>query len=335
MTQAHAPSPEKVIEHTLIAHATAAVVATAATHSLFTLIEEGADTPEALAGRAGLSPRGTLAVLDALVGIGLIRVVDGRYRNSEEASFYLVENQPAYLGAHARMVLGPYGRAFQQLPEVVRTGVPSFLQEAGVEDHLFWEELVLTIAPLGMPVAKTLATQLDLRHLAAPAVLDVAGGAGMYSIALLRANAGARATQIDRPNVNRIARDVAARFGVLDRFRTVDGDFHTADFGASEYDVALYANIARQESPEDNTAVFRKVRRALRPGGTLVVSDYVLNDDRTGNAWSGLLHIFMLVRTKAGAAWRRADYQGWLRQAGFQNVTFEPTATPATLIYAR
>lgn len=67
-----------------------------------------------------------------------------------------------------------------------------------------------------------------------------------------------------------------------DRVSHVDGDFHTADFGDGDHDVVMYSNIAHQEGPKDNTEVFAMVRKALKPGGTLVVSDYIVDDDRSG-----------------------------------------------------
>lgn len=335
MLQGPTPSPERILQHSMMAHATAATVAAAVTHSLFTHIEEGANTPDMLASRAGLSRRGTLALLDALVGIGLLQVVDGGYRNSEEARFYLVEGQPAYLGEHAKMVLSPFGQAFQGLPEAVRTGVPNFPLESDAEDKLFWEDLVLAIAPLGMPVAKAVAAQMRFADLASPSVLDVGGGSGVYAVVLLRANAGAIVTQVDWPGVNKIARSFVGRFGVGDRFRTMDGDMHATDYGAAAYDLVVYSNMAHQESPEANVALFRKFKRALKSGGSVVISDFVLNDDRTGNPWAGLFHTFMLLRTKDGAVWRRADYQSWLREAGFSSVEFEATSTPSTLVWAR
>jgi ubiquinone/menaquinone biosynthesis C-methylase UbiE len=328
------PSPEKVIQHSMMAHATAAAVGAAVTHALFTHIEEGADTPDALAERAGLSRRGTLALLDALTCIGLLRVADGSYRNSEEASFYLVHGKPAYLGAHAQMVFAPFGQAFRQLPDVVRSGEPNFPLASDPDDTMFWEDLVLAIAPLGRPVAKIVASRLGFEKLHAPSVLDVGGGSGIYAVVLLRANPTATVTQNDWPKVNGIAREFVGRFGLGDRFTTMDGDFHTTDFGSAAYDAIVYSNIAHQESPGENVAMFRKFRRALKSGGSLVVSDFVLNDDRTGNAWTGLFHTFMLLQTRAGAVWRKADYQAWLREAGFSNVVVDETPTPATLIFA-
>jgi len=51
------PSPALILQHSLMAHVSAAALGTAATHALFTHIEQGAATCEAIAQRAGLSLR--------------------------------------------------------------------------------------------------------------------------------------------------------------------------------------------------------------------------------------------------------------------------------------
>jgi hypothetical protein len=43
----------------------------------------------------------------------------------------------------------------------------------------------------------------------------------------------------------------------------------------------------------------------------------------------------MLLASKRGGTWRQADYRAWLAQSGFEEVTFQPTPSPATLIFAR
>jgi hypothetical protein len=43
----------------------------------------------------------------------------------------------------------------------------------------------------------------------------------------------------------------------------------------------------------------------------------------------------MLVATKAGFTYRQSDYRSWLTEAGFTSVDIVPTATPATLVFAR
>lgn len=330
------PSPEKILSHTLQGMASTTALGAAATHSLFTHIEKGAGTTEEIARAAEISVRGAQALLDAMVALELVKVADGEYKNSPEASFYLVEGKPAYLGAHAKMVFSPFGRSFLNLPEVARTGVSDFEYTAEVADNPFWEELVLAIVPLALPVTHALVERLDFAKMASPSVLDIGGGSGIFSVALLGANATARSMQVDWAAVNRIGERFVERHGVADRFETTDGDFHTTDLGEGLYDVVIYSNIAHQESPADNTAMFRKAKKALKPGGIFVISDFVLNDDRTPNhPWTGIFHTFMLLQTKAGATWRQADYRAWLGKAGFQNVEFSPTMSPSTLVIAR
>lgn len=330
------PSPERILNHTLQGIASAAALGAAASHSLFTHIDKGAATTEEIAGAAAISERGAQALLDALVALELVDVADGRYTNSAEAAFYLVEGEPAYLGAHAKMVFSPFGRSFLDLPDVARTGVPVFEHTADVADNPFWEELVLAIVPLALPVAHALVEGTGLSGMRSPSVLDIGGGSGVFAAVALESNATATATQLDWAAVNRIGERYVARHGVASRFKTIDGDFHSTDFGDGLYDVIIYSNVAHQESPADNIATFGKAKKALKPGGVFVISDFVLNDDRTSDhPWTGIFHTFMLLQSRAGAAWRQADYRSWLGEAGFESVEFSPTPTPSTLIFAR
>jgi ubiquinone/menaquinone biosynthesis C-methylase UbiE len=323
------------MQNAMLAYVNSTILATATTYSFFTHIEKGAATTEEIAKRAGVSVRGAQALLDGLTGMGLLKVSAGKYANTESASFYLVEGKPAYLGGMTKMVLTPMGLSFHQLPEVVRTGVPTIAETTDMANNPFWEELVLSIVPLAMPLAHMVQAKMAFADRKAPAVLDVGGGSGVYSAVLLGANASATATQIDWAPVNAVARTFVGRFGVGDRFKTVDGDFHQVDYGDAAFDLAIYSNIAHQESPADNVAIFRKLRRALKPNGTLVVSDFVLGDDRTADhQWTTTFHTIMLVQTKAGAVWKASDYRSWLAEAGFKNVSLEPTPMPSTLIYA-
>jgi SAM-dependent methyltransferase len=303
-------------------------------HSVFTHLESGADTNDAVMKTAGLSARGTKALLDGLVGLGLVELIDGKYQNSPEASEFLVEGNPAYTGGFVKFHFADMAR-WSGMPEVVRTGGPIATDTADVAENPFWEQLVPAIAVLSVPSALTAVDKLGLANAGPISILDVGGGSGVYSAIWLAMNPQARSTQIDWKNVNRIAVAFTAEHGVGDRFRTVDGDFHTIDFGTAEHDIGVYSHIAHQETPAANVAVFRKFRSALKPGGTLVINDFVVNDDRSGPRFPLIFHSMMLLQTKHGATWREADYRVWLNEAGFAEVTFQPTPSPATLVFAR
>jgi ubiquinone/menaquinone biosynthesis C-methylase UbiE len=312
----------------------ASILAAGVTHSVFTRINDGETTVGTLAKRAGLSVRGTQALLDGLTGLGLLEVADGSYRNSLVAAAFLVEGRPAYLGSFAKVVQGDMPR-WLGLSDVVRNGVPPATDILDVADNPFWEVLVPAIAPMSVPSALIAAEQLHLADAGSISILDVGGGSGVFSSVWLGMNPAARSTQIDWPPVNAIARRLVAEAGVGDRFSCVDGDFHSTDFGTAEHDLAVLSHIAHQEGPESNVAIFTKFRRALKPGATLVVNDFVLEDDRSGPAFPLIFHSQMLLGTESGAAWRKADYRSWLAEAGFTDVSFHATPSPATLVFAR
>jgi len=311
-----------------------AILGAAASHSLFTHLEAGADTVDQLAVQAGISERGAQTLLDGLVGLGLVEVRDGGYRNTAEAAAFLVEGLPASLSNFAIFKLAEMG-ALVTLPDVVRIGGPVTHATVEVADNPHWEKVVQAIAAQSVPVAMIAADKLRLAEAGEISILDVGGGSGIYSAIWLGLNPAARSTQLDWGPINAIARRLAAERDVDDRFTCIDGDFHTADFGTSVYDIALYSHVAHQEGPDDNVAIFAKLRRALKPGGTLVICDYIVDDDRGGPPFALIFASEMLLKSKEGGTWRRADYQAWLVKAGFDEVSFQATPSPATLVYAR
>jgi len=329
----NAATPDRIMQ--LITGAWAAsILGAAARHGLFTTLEGNPDTAEGLAKKTGISIRGAQALADGLTGLGILTLSNGKYQNTPDASAFLVQGKPSYQGAMAEVFLEDFG-TWQQLPEAAKTGLPTAPHTADVADNPFWHVLVTAIAPLSFPVAQMAGERLGLSGKGPIAWLDVGGGSGVWSAAWLGMNKQATGYQLDWPNVNAIGREFVARFGVGDRFTTIDGDFHTTDFGAATYDFAIYSHIAHQETPADNIATFRKFRKALKPGGTLVVNDFILDDDRTGHPFAMMFASQMLVVTKDGFTYRQADYRSWLNEAGFASVEIMTTPTPATVVLAR
>jgi ubiquinone/menaquinone biosynthesis C-methylase UbiE len=326
------PTPEKVMQ-IITGGWASSILGAAAQHGIFTALEANPSTVENVAEKTGISSRGAQALLDGLTGLGLLTLSEGKYHNSPDASFFLVKGKSSYLGAMAEVFLQDFG-TWQKLPDAAKTGLPSAANTADVADNPFWHVLVPAIAALSFPVAQMASERLGIATAGAVSWLDVGGGSGVWSAVWLGANKQAIGTQVDWPNVNKIGRRFVANFGVTDRFQTIDGDFHTTDFGSGRYDYVIYAHIAHQEAPADNLAIFRKFRKALKPGGTLVVNDFVLNDDRTGHPFAMMFASQMLVVSKSGFTYRQSDYREWLGEAGFKSIDIVPTSTPSTLVFA-
>jgi 2-polyprenyl-3-methyl-5-hydroxy-6-metoxy-1,4-benzoquinol methylase len=326
------PTPDRILG-LINGYWATGILGVAASHALFTRLETGTDTAEKLAVDAGISRRGAQALLDGLVGLGLVEVHEGRYRNTPEAAAFLVEGRPDCLGDFAQLKLS-HVNSLGALPEVVASGAP-VRATVEVADNPHWETLVTALAAQSVPVARLAAETLRLADAGEISILDIGGGSGVFSAVWLGLNPTARATQLDWAPINAIARRLVAERGVADRFTCVDGDLHTTDYGTAAHDLVVYSNIAHQEGEAQNTEILTRIRAALKPGGTLVISDYVVDDDRSGPPFALVFAAEMLLKSKDGRTWRQADYQAWLGAAGFQDVTFVPTSSPATLILAR
>lgn len=326
------PAPDEILR-LINGYWSTGIIAAAATHHLFTHLDQGADTAGELARRADISERGAQTLLDGLLSINLVELHGTRYRNSPSAAAYLVQGRPADLSGMARLKLGHMAH-LTTLPDVVAAGGPISDPTTEVADNPHWGKVVTAIAAQSVPAAAVAADVLHLSEAGAISILDVGGGSGVYSATWLERNPQARSTQLDWEPINQIARRLLDERGLGDRFSCIDGDFHTTDFGTAAYDVALYSHIAHQEGPEDNVAVFTRLKDALKPGGALVVCDYVVQDDRSGPAFPLLFASEMLLKSKQGGTWRRSDYHDWLTKAGFTDVTFH-SAPPATLVIAR
>jgi SAM-dependent methyltransferase len=327
------PTPDRIMQ-LINGYWATGILGAAASYSLFTHLDAGADTADQLAARAGISERGAQTLLDGLVGLGLVELHDGSYRNTADAATFLVEGRPASLSGFAKLKLAHMGD-MTGLSDIVRAGGPVTDATVEVADNPHWEEVVLAIAAQSVPVAEIAADVLRVAEAEEMSILDIGGGSGIYSAIWLGLNPAARSTQLDWAPINAIARRLVAERGVADRFTCIDGDFHTTDFGTAAYDVAVYSHIAHQEEPDDNVALFAKAREALKPGGTLVICDYVVDDDRSGPPFALIFAAEMLLKSKQGGTWRRADYRAWLAKAGYGDVSFQPTPSPATLVFAR
>src|ERR1700722_10988424 len=244
------PTPEKVMQIITGGRATS-ILGAAFQDGIFTALEGNPADTETVAKKTGISARGAQALLDGLTGLGFLSLSEGLYRNSADASAFLVKGKPSYLGGMAEVFLQDFP-TWQNLPEAAKTGLPSARNTVEVADNPFWHVLVPAIAALSFPVAQMAAERLGVANAGAASWLDVGGGSGVWSAVWLGANKQATGTQLDWPNVNKIGRSFVSNFGVADRFKTLDGGFHTTDFAPEKYDYEIYAHIAHQVSPADN-----------------------------------------------------------------------------------
>ena len=70
---------------------------------LFTELGKGPEDLENVQNRLGLHPRSSRDFLDALVALGFLQRVDGKYCNTPETDLFLDKRKPSYIGGILEM----------------------------------------------------------------------------------------------------------------------------------------------------------------------------------------------------------------------------------------
>jgi predicted O-methyltransferase YrrM len=176
---------------------------------------------------------------------------------------------------------------------------------------LFWEAM----HSLSTMTARKLGEAVDLGHFRR--LLDIGGGSGAYDIELCKQYEALRGTVFDLPHVAAIAAGKIAEAGLTDRIETVGGNFFEQLPG--DHDAHLLSMILHDWDEAKNRALLRRSFEALPSGGAVVISELLVNDEKTGPAPAALMSLNMLIETE-GRNYTPAEYSAWLEEAGFRHI---------------
>jgi SAM-dependent methyltransferase len=278
---------------------------------VFDALAHGPTDASALADQGGFVPARVQPLLDALVALDLLdRDADDRYLLTVDSERFLVCDAPRTMRELVVHSPGPREN-WELLAGTVRGGrVPS---PVGPE---FYRALVRATAPTQHAAAVALAPTLSPYS----RVLDVGAGAAPWAIALLEHEPNATATINDLPGVAEIGSNAVRERGLASRVDVVECDYHAADFAPAGYDVVVLGHVLRSEPREEVPKLVDRVSAALRPGGTIVVADYFVDDDRRGPINALLLGVTMAASVPDAATYTEAEFRGWLTDAGLVDV---------------
>ncbi|MGE3467744.1 MAG: methyltransferase [Pyrinomonadaceae bacterium] len=324
MQQATSASPERIWQMITGFQATAAVRA-AIDLSIFTKIAEGAKTPGDIATAAGAAERGIRILCDTLTVLGLLHKSGSEYSLADDAALFLVRTSPAYLGDMTNFILSPEQKAgFENLTAAVRNGGAVAGENASIDpESPMWATFARSMAGTMMPSAMTMAAELDHEKEAPIKVLDIAAGHGIFGITVARAYPNAQVHALDWRIVLEVAQENAEKFGVADRFHTIEGSAFEADFGEG-YDIILVTNFLHHFDISTCETFLKRCHAALKPDGQVLTLEFVPNDDRVSPPGEALFSLVMLAATPAGDAYTFRELDSMLRNAGFTQNEHRP-----------
>jgi hypothetical protein len=300
---------------------------------LFTAIAAGAGSADAIAGKAGASPRGVRILCDFLTAHGFLTKAGDSYGLTPSSQVFLDRRSPAYMGGIVRFLAGPenLGLVLDDPGAYVRNGGSPGLANMA-PDNPVWVKFAEAMVPFIAPVAEGVARQVAAWTDPPRKVLDIAAGHGLFGIAIGKAVPGATVVAVDWENVLAVAQRNAAAAKVAERYRTLPGSAFDVDWGTG-YDLVLLPNFLHHFDQETCAGLLRKARASLAPGGRTVAIEFVPNPDRVSPPMPATFAFLMLATTPKGDAYTEADLALMARAAGYRGVTVTPLPpSPQSLV---
>src|SRR5213076_2708384 len=132
-------------------------------------LQEGARTVEQVKKQTGRSARGLRSIMDALVGMELLKKDrQSRYSLTPESQAFLISEKPGTLAGFFGSILPVMISRWLRLTEVVRDGRPAVAVNQETEGTEFFSQLVETIIPMSYPSAQKLGDHLKIAKAKAP-----------------------------------------------------------------------------------------------------------------------------------------------------------------------
>jgi SAM-dependent methyltransferase len=290
---------------------------------LLQAVADGARPADEVARKLGLDARATYVVLSALAELGVLDEGEAGFRlRPEHRAPLLDEEYEDYVGesvVHRFELIGSWSR----LPEILERGEP--VEDRTAPGFVGTATFIATMRRHARPGAEAVAGAVLPRLPEGAHILDVGGGPGTNAEAFVRG--GARVTVFDRPEVIELMGDTLSAAGI----ECEAGDMNEG-LPEGPFDAVYFGNTSHMYGPEENRALFERMRGSLVPGGLLVIREFL----RGLSEEAALFAVNMLALTRRGGTYTEEEYDGWLRQAGFGEIEVAPVPGRGThLIFAR
>jgi SAM-dependent methyltransferase len=291
------------------------VILTAAELDMFTELVHTPASAEPLAEKLGLDPRACTRILDCLVTFELLDKRDSVYHVTERGAWLSSDHPRSVLPMVLHMA--HLWENWSHLSETVRNGVNPHRKAIIEAEAERQKAFIGAMHVVGEDLSLEIADDYDARPF--HTLLDVGGASGTYVLAFLKKHPHLKALLFDFEGVIPMARQRLKAEGLEDRVQCVGGDFYHDELPGG-CDLALLSAIIHQNSPEQNVELYRKVFRALEPGGALLIRDHIMDETRTHPPAGALFAINMLVNTLGGDTYTFNEVQAHLHEAGFDGI---------------
>ncbi len=315
---------------------------TAVNMELFTHLSLCPLSGEEIQKKLGLHSRSTYDFLDALVTLGFLErkglKEEAFYSNTKETEEFLDKRKPTYIGGLLEMANNRLYPFWGNLEEGLKTGKPQNeiknsgkpLFESIYDDPNKLKEFMLAMQGAQMGAFIALATTFDFSNYTT--LCDVGGAMGALAIQVALNNDHMNCITADLPVVEPITKENINDFRLQDRIKTEAFDFFTDEFPKA--DVITMGNILHDWGLEEKKILIKKAYDALPTGGSLIIIENVIDNNRSKNAFGLLMSLNMLIETTDGFDYTHQDFDDWAKETGFSKTELLPLAGPTSAAIA-
>ena len=283
---------------------------------VFDSISRGSKTVDLIAKEVDAAPVAVDALMTALLALELVERVDGVFSNTALSQTYLVSDQPQSLGG-ALLYNADVYPLWGQLSDVIRKGDTAKDPSAYLgEDRNKTRRFVYGMHHRALGVGRAVSAVINLEG--ASLLADIGGGPGTYSALLCQKHAGLKAEVLDLPAVVEVASEIMSEMGVSSSVTCRSFNYYKDQLPTQPYDAALISGVLHREQPEKVRSIFRATAERLPIGGSLWISDVMLNDDRSGPLFGAMFALNMRVLSHDGRCHSVAEQSAWLAEVGFE-----------------
>ncbi len=305
---------------------------------LFTHLAGRPQDLETLRTRLGLHPRSARDFLDALVALGFLHRTDGVYRNTAATDLFLDKHKPSYIGGILEMANARLYGFWGDLTEALRTGEPQNESKHGgtpLFEELYadperLEQFAAAMTGVSRGVNVELARRFPWADVATFADIGTAQGDTAVQIAL--AHPHLTGYGFDLPPLAPVFEDYVDRNQLGERLTFVPGDFFTD--ALPTVDVLVMGHVLHDWDLAEKRSLLAKAYDALPDGGSLIVYEALIDDDRSSNAFGLLMSLNMLIESPGGFDFTPTECIGWMREAGFRDARAEHLTGPDSMVVA-
>jgi len=305
---------------------------------VFDALASGPRIAHALAAELKAHPEALGRLLDACVGLSLLRRVGDRYENTAVSTTYLTAGSPDRLTGYLHYSNAVMWKLWANLEDAVREGGHRWKQTFGWEQPIFTSffhddqarrEFLMGMHGYGLLSSPKVVAAFDLSRFRR--LVDLGGATGHLAVAACGQYPGLRAVVLDLPDAVPLAREVVGASPVAERIEVVAGDFFADPLPPG--DVYALGRVLHDWTEEKILRLLTRVHDSLPSGGALLIAEKLLEEDRAGPRWALMQHLNMLVCTE-GKERTLSQYEGLLTRVGFAEVRGCRTDSPLDAVLA-